>query len=301
MKYFRPINNAGESSGVWSFDGKTALRIGVPNPMSSPNSHAIVEDGKTLFDAMENQLKAFFVHGAPCVLKDMPLKPGEYYPRIARPNDQNPNDLPIYPDAVLYEQEIAITKGQLVSLTSRLQQICQTVHPTPSTYNTYGHEIRNLLILACTEVEAQWKGVLEANGSSGRNTNDYAKLKHAMRLNEYSVSLTHYPWLPALQPFKNWDPADPTKSLDWYQAYHNVKHDREAKFSEATLIHAMHAVCASMVMLYAQFGRQLATRWRHEIAYFFELAQTPKFCPTEVYTHPYEGHAIGYTAVNYPF
>lgn len=117
----------------------------------------------------------------PSILQELPLKPGEYYRRIARPSDQHPSDLPFYPKPEIYEQEIAIAKGQLVSLISRLQQICQTIHPTLATYQTYGHEIRNLLILACTEIEAQWKGILKANGAVAEKTNDYVKLKKAMR------------------------------------------------------------------------------------------------------------------------
>lgn len=304
IKYFRPINKDGESFGVWSFDGKTALRIGVPNPMDSPNSHAVVKSGQTLFEAMKCQLKAFFQHGAPCVLKDMALKPGQYYPRIARPTDQHPKDIPNYPEPKPYEHEIAISKGQLVSLMSRLQQICQTIHPTTETFNSYGHEIRNLLILACTEVEAQWKSVLEANAVTPKRkyftTEDYIKLNNAMHLDEYSVSLTHYPWLEEFSPFKGWNIDNPTTSLNWYDAYNKVKHDREANFSEATLIHALNAVCASMIILFAQFGKQQATRWRHEIAYFFDLVETPKWCPSEVYTYPYEGHASGYSKVNCP-
>lgn len=301
MKYFRIINNAGESFGVWSFDGKTALRIGVANPMGHPNSHVVVETGKTLFEAMESQLEAFFKLGAPCFLKDMALKPGEYYPRIARPTDQHPSDYPSYPVTKLYEEEMAITKGQLASLVSRLQQICQTIHPSDSTYNAYGHEIRNLLILACTEVEAQWKGILEANCAKNTTTNDYVKLNRAMKLSEYSISLTYYPWLPLFSPFKDWDQSKPTQSLDWYQAYHSVKHDRETNFSKATLIHALNAICASMIMLFAQYGRHLATRARPEIAYFFELVKIPKWCPSESYIYHYDGHASEYSAVNYPF
>jgi hypothetical protein len=73
---------------------------------------------------------------------------------------------------------IASARGQLVSLKRKLETICQTVQPSEKTLDlVYGHEIRNLLILAATEVETHWRGILIANGvSTPRNTNEYVKL-----------------------------------------------------------------------------------------------------------------------------
>jgi len=304
MKYFVPINKDGKSLGPWCFDGGVAYAVCHPAPMQHANLHVEVGSGQELFDAMQSKLKAWFKYGEPCVLKDMILKPGTYYRRIARPMWGMKVVSPgICPGSKSYEYEMAISKGQLVTLMSRLQQICQTVHPVVDNYNAYGHEIRNLLILACTEVEAQWKNVLKANGVVKQdreyNTNDYVKLNNAMRLNEYDVSLTHYPWLKGFQPFKDWAESNPTQSLGWYGAYNRVKHDRENNFHDATLVHAINAVTACMIMLYAQVGKEDATTWRHEIAYFFELMQVPKWCPSEMYVLPSEEHAMD--PVDYPF
>lgn len=304
-RYFTPINGDGKSFGVWTFDGKLALRVGVPNPLGHASSHVEIAEGQDLPQAMLAKLKSVFSQGEPCILKDMALKPGEYYHRMARPSEQHPSDSPgSCPEPKNYEHEIAVARGQLVSLVSRLQQICQNVHPSPETFSTYGHEIRNLLILACTEVEAQWKGILEANGrrKNRYTTNDYVILNRAMLLDQYVISLPHYPWLPVFRPFKGWgSTGKPTTELSWYSAYNSVKHDREHNFSEAKLVHAIDAVCACMAMLCAQYGKQQATRWRHEIAYFFQLDAAPAWCPSETYVHPYEGYASGYKAVSYPF
>jgi hypothetical protein len=66
----------------------------------------------------------------------------------------------------------------------------------------FGHATRNILILACTEVEAHWKKILEANGYENKergdrrlNTKDYVHLLDAMRLDQYVVNLNYYPWL----------------------------------------------------------------------------------------------------------
>ena len=76
------------------------------------------------------------------------LKPGEYYPRMARPIDQYPDQAPGWsPGSQREADTIAIGHGQLTALTRQLDRICQTIHPTRDTFATYGHDIRNLLIL----------------------------------------------------------------------------------------------------------------------------------------------------------
>ncbi len=300
-RYIRPANEKGETFGVWSFDGKTALRMGVPNPENHPSCCIKVESESELIKKMSENLKDVFKEGAVDRIIDMVLKPGEYYPRMARPTANYPDDPPSYPQPKKYEYEIANSKGQLSSLIFRLQQICQTLHPSEENYTSYGHEIRNLLILACTEVEAQWKGVLKAHEIVGKDTSDYVKLNKAMHLNEYSILLTHYPWLPEFCPFKDWQIDLPTQSLNWYDAYNKVKHDRELNFTKATLIHAINAVCANIIMLYAQFGRQQITKGRHEIAYFFEVVKFPKWLLSESYISPYDAHSEELKLIYYQF
>lgn len=125
-----------------------------------------------------------------------------------------------------------------------------------------GSKIRNLLIIAATEMESQCKGILKANGyASPRNTGDYVKLCMPMRLDEYSVKLHRHRDYPEIWPFKGWVATDPTtgnpaatKSLPWYDAYNETKHDRENNFEKATLAHALAAVAGVHVLLFAQYG-----------------------------------------------
>lgn len=304
-----PVNANGEACFIWYFDGKSASRVGVPNPESAERTHVKANSKDELLKELAKHFPAFFNNATPHQLKEMKLKPGQYYWRMARPTETKPSESPgNCPEPKLFEYEIARSKGQLVSLIDMLQQICQTIHPTTETYNSYGHEIRNLLILACTEVEAQWKGILEAHNVKPLNgkfytTKDYVKLNKAMRLKDYAISLPHYPWLSEFRPFQSWNGSKATKSLDWYDAYNEVKHDREKNFSKAKLIYAINAVCACMIMLLAQFGRQQVTRYRQEIAHFFEIVQAPTWEAWELYTYPYtyDGITKGYSGISYPF
>lgn len=182
---------------------------------------------------------------------------------------------------------IETVRGQLVALQDQLEKICRVIHPTQKNFDAFGHDIRNLLILACTEVEAQWKGVLTANGAMGESTNDYVKLAQPMRLADFEVSFSYYPWLTAFKPFDGWSSSAPTKSLVWYDAYNKVKHDGEKEFEQATLQNAFQAICGCVVMMYAQFG-QSGYKYRETLSAYFELTGKPKWHATEVYC-PFDG------------
>jgi hypothetical protein len=100
------------------------------------------------------------------------LGPGEFYPRIWRPSvpDQAAALVlsPVWNPSAQHESNIAnviaIARGQLTTLMRQLERICQTVQPEGPNLSAFGHDIRNLLILAYTEDEAHWRGVLVANG-----------------------------------------------------------------------------------------------------------------------------------------
>jgi hypothetical protein len=132
-----------------------------------------------------------------------------------------------------------------------LGRICQTVQPEGKNLDAFGHDIRNLLILACTEAETHWRGVLVANGvtQDRYTTNDYVKLRDPMKLDEYAVTFPNYPWLAAFKPYEGWNTAKPTCSLGWYDAYNAVKHNRETEFERATLRRVFEAISACVVMM----------------------------------------------------
>jgi hypothetical protein len=160
---------------------------------------------------------------------------------------------------------------QIEILFEDLSEIFHTVEPKSSNLVAFGHRIRNLLILACTEVEAQWRGVLSENGYqkfksiNGNpvpvdekywNTQDYVKLLTKMKLNEFSLTFEQYPGIPELKPFSDWNASSSTGNLVWYKAYNSVKHNREEKFQEATLENAINAVAAVIILFIAQYNEQ---------------------------------------------
>lgn len=96
--------------------------------------------------------------------------PGHYYPRMARPsgiNEESPGRNPEQTDQSRHYR--ARSAGQLHAFLEQIDQICRVIQPEGSNLQAYGHATRNLLILACTEAEAHWKTVLEANGYKSKD------------------------------------------------------------------------------------------------------------------------------------
>lgn len=276
MPYFlgrHPKPNYPETGTVWEIDDKVARRVGT----------AVAQTEAVLSPPPNVRIE----HHPDWTFVPLKLAPGEYYPRMARPSAHYPTQGPgISPDLSLSLLESG--HGQLHVLVEQLERIFRTVHPVPSNFGVFGHDIRNLLILAATEVEAHCKGVLVANGARGKSTEDYVKLLPAMKLDDYDIEMPHYPWIGPFRPFRGWIANPSTKSLKWYDAYNAVKHDRETAFERATLENALQAVCAVAIMLVAQFGRE-AFRRRAGISSFFQLAILPRWDVSEVYTDPLPG------------
>ncbi|WP_223483669.1 hypothetical protein [Pseudomonas sp. A-RE-19] len=134
--------------------------------------------------------------------------------------------------------EFSAGKQAVVAATSLfggLVDLFRYVEPNKLNDNVYGHRIRELLILACTEVESHWKSVLLLNMKVVPNnfhpkTRDYVKLCPVLKLKEWSVTLNDYFGSDLISPFDSWDESKSTQSLTWYDAYNLVKHDREGKF-----------------------------------------------------------------------
>lgn len=209
-------------------------------------------DGEDIWQCLR-RLTGWFDGGAnPFVALKVP--PGYFHPRIARPQRDHWPHAAHHPANAEDAERIAQSSVQLASLASSLQLICRTVEPKGDNLYAWGHDIRNLLILACTEVEAALKGVLAANGHRGETTRDYVKLAAPLRLKEYSAFFPSFPGLGEFRPFVDWDASKSTQTLSWYDAYNSVKHDRENYFERATLLMAFEAVSACAILLGAQYG-----------------------------------------------
>jgi hypothetical protein len=274
---------------AWYVDDQIAYKVGIHSAKSAPGCFFEAKDGKIPIDIMRAQPN-WADPASNCEFVKSDLGAGRYYPRMARTSFEYPHDFPgICPDITTDNETLAVSTGQLDALTLQLEEICRTVHPDASTLQTFGHNIRNLLILACTEVEAQWSGVLGANEyhHTKMTTSDYVKLAEPLRLREYEIRYRSFPWLNTFKPFANWNASGrPTQDLEWYAAYNRTKHNREIDFREATLARTLEALTACYVMLLSQYGAEFYRRFHGQRASVFEAVAWPSWQLNEVYIRP---------------
>ena len=303
MAYYLRLGTDGSNLGIWKIDHTAAFRIDVGDPKNALASYFEALPGGTPWDTMQAHTP-WLDAGGRALFHETTLSPGQYYPRMARPNAGLPSEFPPWhPGARHWTDAIAIARGQLTALTRQLDRICQTVQPTRKTFGAFGHDIRNLLILACTEAESHWRSVLAANGTKAARltTHDYVKLRVPMKLDEYAVTFPNYPWLDEIRPYKGWgSTGSPTQDLKWYDAYNAAKHSREDEFERATLGSTFEAVTACVVMMAAQFGLSGGLGQRTELESFFHFSALPAWSPSEVYIYPY-GASQSWSPVPFKF
>src|SRR6185437_11061550 len=90
-------------------------------------------------------------------------------------------------------QEQRAAEQSLVLLVTSLQELFLSVEPEGPGLDAYGPKMRELLILASTEVEDAWTYHLRRAGVSvsgqGYSTNDYVKLRDPLHLTDFKIGL----------------------------------------------------------------------------------------------------------------
>jgi hypothetical protein len=182
--------------------------------------------------------------------------PGEVTVTVWRPGIYWQDQLWQALDTNRREQRAA--EQSLHILIAALNDLFLYVEPDGAGLDAYGPKTRELLILACTEVENLWTTFLRRTnltpGPRGFSTNDYVKLRNPLHLTEFRVNLVPYQAVPVLNPFGDWDATTPTQSLAWYDAYNKAKHDRAAHLQLATILRCIEAVAANIVLHCVRFG-----------------------------------------------
>lgn len=177
----------------------------------------------------------------------------QYYFRIWYEGGSSPKDIFKSNDSIFYTNSIE----QFSLLTNQILNLFDYIKPSQVNKMSHGNVNRNLILLSCTEIEAQIIQILEINGYEKKErytTNDFFEIKEFMKLDEFELTLKYYPEFGALSPFKNWDKSKPTKSLNWLNSYNKIKHNREEYFEESTLENVLNSYCGLYILLVIQYG-----------------------------------------------
>jgi hypothetical protein len=188
-------------------------------------------------------------------IQPLELQIGQTLNGIWRPSLYYSNDIK---DAIqINEFEKSSSEQALRILIEKLDEIFLFIEPDSNGLRAYGHKLRELLILACTEIENQWVTLFKNNGitPSGRSftTQDYVKLLPLTAYDNYEVIFKNYNSVN-FAPFVGWNSLSPTQSLSWYDAYNKVKHDCHHSFSLATLENVLYAISACIIVYSVKFG-----------------------------------------------
>ena len=242
---------------------------------------------------------------------------GEYYKNIYRPVisyklqnlhqliDDRPlsicdDDISIWGE---YKNEYSSHIRQLELILDELKSVFKVVEPTQENLQTYGNTIRNIIILACTEIDSMMKKILKNNGiildDKEYTTKQYFKLKEALRLGEYELQFKEFEHLGIFSPFSKWESERPTQSLPWYDAYNKIKHDREANFQYANVKNALNSIVAYAILLIAQYGHNNPI-WEEHMRKFFSIHHTPRWNLEDFYV-PHSTLNFKQTPIDYPF
>lgn len=146
--------------------------------------------------------------------------------------------------------DLCRAKRNLSILIQKLQDVLMYVEPSENGLKAYGHKLRELLILACTDLECAFK-----HYKLGRNErlSDYKQILKTVDLSRYKIALASYSVKYESCPFRGWE----SNKLDWYDAYNKTKHNRNDAFNLATLENCLNAVCANIIMFCVRYSPYL--------------------------------------------
>lgn len=218
------------------------------------------------------------------------LQPGQYHPRIWRGivgDNMWVNAYDKFSSSAIYGAAYLQSVVAAESLLLEVKELFRVLEPASVNDHSYGHRLRELLILLCTEVEACWSGVLRANKlaeeAGGRyTTKHYVRVCTPLRLSEWKVFLRDYPDRE-FQPFKYWNILLPTASLPWYDSYNKVKHDREGSFARSTYLSVLEAAAALHILQVAQWGPGVFSSMRDNRFSIFYISELPAYELSETY------------------
>lgn len=159
---------------------------------------------------------------------------------------------------VQIERELDITQVELFHakrdlgiLIQKLQEILLFIEPSEDGLKAYSHKIRELLFLACSDLESTLKKYKFGKNDSMK---DYIEILKFVDLTKYKISLVGYASPYKCCPFENWNKDKVTQSLPWYEAYNKIKHNREENFHFATLENCINAIAANLIMFAVRFS-----------------------------------------------
>lgn len=155
------------------------------------------------------------------------------------------------------------TSGKLhwnyfLALERDMETVSRYVEFAEPNFAIYSIELAHLLFAASSEVDVVCKLLCGriAPTEAANNINDYRRIlkKDLAQICSENVFVARYGL--AMTPWVNWTHQREINP-DWWRAYNNVKHQRDAHFQEATLKNALNALGALLVVTFYYYLKTL--------------------------------------------
>ena len=176
------------------------------------------------------------------------------------------------------------------TIAAEIEGSFSVVAPSLDNYAVYGTQFEKIIYQACVGIESLFNKILSDNGHRSRDAGmtTFVKLRAWLCVQEYTLEVVHYPWLPDLHPFKDWHASHPSRTLPWFNAYNALKHDRQNNRSLASLENSLNATAAHYVMTFAVFGGQMFPGYLSD-QFFFHFRGRPTWTEDDWYAPPPPG------------
>jgi hypothetical protein len=133
-----------------------------------------------------------------------------------------------------------------------LEECIRYVHPAEENYKVYSLRFYELLLRAATEFESLCKEKVIELKLVEKSVTKYGIKDYFLLNAHYEHKLAKvqvgflFPEVTFIQPLASWKK---THTLDWYQAYNDVKHNRNTKFAQANLGNVLHGIGSIFILL----------------------------------------------------
>lgn len=155
-------------------------------------------------------------------------------------------------------------------LESRLKEILKTTLYNTKSRGLFIPPLANIILDSCSLIDTVLREEYKGPKKRGDlNIPDYClHFEPILKLSKVKTILYQYP-LSYITPFKGWYGAKTKqyRSLDWWQSYNYLKHDRIRDFKKATLKNAVFSVCA-LHQIMSQMETFIGALIRHDLACF---------------------------------
>ena len=140
-----------------------------------------------------------------------------------------------------------------LALESDIKNLSRYVEFCEENWQTYSIEIAHIMLSVCSEIDVFSKMICSEIGCTPcENMRDFREALNPKfsEISNMQVMMPQYGL--TFQPWQNWSQ---NKKPDWWQAYQDVKHNRDLEYPKANLKNLLNAISGLFVLLIVYYKR----------------------------------------------